>query len=162
MSRERRVERLEQHYTWAIVAETAQEYGVRVVGLLEDTSTASQCPRPGREATTTRWASCTRDGSRSGHLGEGGTIMHDHRRRLDRLDWQHIRRLAAEAGQPFGFTADDILEEARRIFALPEAAQCLELHRVSTELTPEEARELDGIRARDARLLRQRRARERG
>jgi hypothetical protein len=74
--------------------------------------------------------------------------MHNHRRRLERLDWQHIRQLAAEAGQSFGFTADDILEEARRIFALPEAEQCRELHRVSNELTPEEARELDDSRAR--------------
>jgi hypothetical protein len=78
--------------------------------------------------------------------------MHDHRRRLERLDWQHIRQLAADAGQPFGFTADDILEEARRIFARPEAAQRRELHRVSNELTPEEARELDDSRARDGRI----------
>ena len=87
--------------------------------------------------------------------------MHDHRRRLERLAWQHIRQLAAEAGRPFGFTADDILDEARRIFALPEAAQRRELHRVSNELTPEEARELDDSRAREARILRRQRPRER-
>jgi hypothetical protein len=87
--------------------------------------------------------------------------MHDHRRRLERLDWQHIRQLAAEAGQPFGFTADDILDEARRIFALPEAEQRHELHRVYNELTPGEGRELDDSRAREARILRQQRTRER-
>jgi hypothetical protein len=87
--------------------------------------------------------------------------MHDHRRRLERLDWQHIRQLAADAGRPFGFTADDILEEARRMFARPAAAQRREPHRVSTELTPEAAREPDDSRAREARILRQQRTRER-
>jgi hypothetical protein len=109
----------------------------------------------------TRGVSYARDGARSGHIGEGETIMHDHRRRLERLAWQHIRQLAAEAGRPFGFTADDILDEARRIFALPEAAQRRELHRVYNELTPEEARELDDSRAREARILRRQRPRER-
>jgi hypothetical protein len=37
ISLERRNERLKQQYIRAIVAETAQEYGVRVDGLLEDT-----------------------------------------------------------------------------------------------------------------------------
>ena len=87
--------------------------------------------------------------------------MHDHRRRLERLAWQHIRQLAADAGRPFGFTADDILEEARRMFARPDAAQHRERHRVSDELTAEEAWELDDSRAREARILRQQRTRER-
>ena len=44
-------------------------------------------------------------------------------RRLRRLERLHIRQLAAEAGKPYGFRADDILEEARRLAALSDAEQ---------------------------------------
>ena len=44
-------------------------------------------------------------------------------RRLRRLEWQYIRQLAAEAGKPYGFSADDILDEARRLVALSDAEQ---------------------------------------
>jgi hypothetical protein len=44
-------------------------------------------------------------------------------RRLQRRERQHIRRLATEAGAPYGLTADDILEEARRLVTLSAAEQ---------------------------------------
>jgi hypothetical protein len=44
-------------------------------------------------------------------------------RRLQRLERLHIRQLAAEAGAPYGLTADDILEGARRFAALSHAEQ---------------------------------------
>jgi hypothetical protein len=44
-------------------------------------------------------------------------------RRLRRLEWLHIRQLAAEAGAPYGLTAEDILEGARRLAALSDAEQ---------------------------------------
>jgi hypothetical protein len=44
-------------------------------------------------------------------------------RRLQRLERLHIRQLAAEAGAPYGLTADDILEGARRLAALSDAEQ---------------------------------------
>ena len=44
-------------------------------------------------------------------------------RRLRRSEWQYIRQLAAEAGKPYGFSADDILDEARRLVVLSDAEQ---------------------------------------
>jgi hypothetical protein len=122
------LERLAQYYTRAIVAETAQEYGVHVDGRLEDSRHFFAMPAAGVRGDDDMGCILHEGGVAIRSYREGGTIMHDHRRRLERLDWQHIRQLAAEAGQPFGFTADDILEEARRIFALPEAVQRRELH----------------------------------
>jgi hypothetical protein len=55
-------------------------------------------------------------------------------RRLARLEMAHIRQLAAEAGAPHGFTADDILDEARRFFALPLEEQLAALEVVADEL----------------------------
>jgi hypothetical protein len=49
--------------------------------------------------------------------------MRDVRRRLERLEYAHLRRLAAEAGKPYGLSADDILDEARRFVALSDAEQ---------------------------------------
>ena len=44
-------------------------------------------------------------------------------RRLQRLERQHIRQLAAEAGRHYGLSAADIPDEARCFFALSEAGQ---------------------------------------
>jgi hypothetical protein len=44
-------------------------------------------------------------------------------RRLQRLERQHIQQLAAEAGKPYGLSAADILDEARRLVALSAAEQ---------------------------------------
>jgi hypothetical protein len=45
------------------------------------------------------------------------------RRRLERLEWAHIMRLAAEAGRPYGFTAEEVIAEARLILDLPDDQQ---------------------------------------
>ena len=47
--------------------------------------------------------------------------------RLRRIERQYIRPLAAEAGKPHGFSADDMLEEVRRLTALSAAVQDAEL-----------------------------------
>ena len=49
--------------------------------------------------------------------------MRDARRRLERLEYALLRRLAANGGKPYGFSADDILDEARRLVALSDAEQ---------------------------------------
>jgi hypothetical protein len=49
--------------------------------------------------------------------------MRDVRRRLERLEYAQLRRLAANAGKPYGFSADDILDEARPLVALCDAEQ---------------------------------------
>ncbi len=80
--------------------------------------------------------------------------MRDARRRLERLEYDHLRRLAANAGQPFGFSADQVLDEARHVLALPDDQQRQILHRLYDELTEQEATELDAIRCRHAAILR--------
>ena len=49
--------------------------------------------------------------------------MRDARRRLERLEYAHLRRLAANAGKPYGLSADDILDEVRHLVALSAAEQ---------------------------------------
>ena len=44
-------------------------------------------------------------------------------RRLQRLERLHIRQLATEAGKLYGLSADDILDEARRLLVLSAAEQ---------------------------------------
>ena len=44
--------------------------------------------------------------------------MSNHAQRLRALEHTRIRRLLTEAGQPYGLSADDLLETAREIFAL--------------------------------------------
>jgi hypothetical protein len=83
--------------------------------------------------------------------------MRDPRRRLERLEYAHLRRLAANAGKPYGFSADDIPDEARRVLALPEEEQRQVLHRLYDELSEQEAAELDAIRRRHAAILRRER-----
>jgi hypothetical protein len=79
--------------------------------------------------------------------------MRDPRRRLERLEYDHLRHLAAKAGQPHGFTADQVLDEARRVLALPNDQQRQALHRLYDELSAQEALELDAIRHRHAAIL---------
>ena len=53
--------------------------------------------------------------------------MRDARRRLERLEYAHLRRMAANAGKPYGLSADDILDEARHLMTLSAAeldAEC--------------------------------------
>jgi len=51
-------------------------------------------------------------------------------RRLNALEWYEIRRLAAEAGRPYGLTADEVLDEARALLALLPSALPRELDRL--------------------------------
>jgi hypothetical protein len=48
-------------------------------------------------------------------------------RRLKACELAHMRRLAAESGAPYGLTAEEILDEARRFFALPLSEQLAEV-----------------------------------
>jgi hypothetical protein len=45
--------------------------------------------------------------------------MSEHHRRLRRIEAQHIYRLAEEAGRPHGFTAEQVIAEARRFLPSP-------------------------------------------
>jgi hypothetical protein len=79
--------------------------------------------------------------------------MRDPRRRLERLEYENLRRMAAKAGQPYGYSAEDILNEARRVLALSDDKQRQVLHRLYDELTEQEATELDAIRRRYTTIL---------
>ena len=65
-------------------------------------------------------------------------------RRLRKLEVAHFRHSLANAGAPYGVSADELLEEARRFFALPLAGQLAELDTVTDAFSGEE---LDAIRA---------------
>jgi hypothetical protein len=43
--------------------------------------------------------------------------MRDPRRRLEQLEYGRLYQLAAKVGQPYGFSADQVLDEARRVLA---------------------------------------------
>jgi hypothetical protein len=90
-------------------------------------------------------------------MRRGEAAMRDHRRRLERLEYAHLRRLAAKESERYGFTADDVLAECRRVFALPDDQQREVLHRLYKDLSQAEAAELDAIRHRDAAILRRQR-----
>jgi hypothetical protein len=79
-------------------------------------------------------------------------------RRLQRLEShaeiRHVLYLAEHAARQVGVTAEAILNEARRIFALPDAEQRAALSHTYAGLNDEEARELDAIRHRHAAILR--------
>jgi hypothetical protein len=79
--------------------------------------------------------------------------MRDPRRRLERLEYENLRRMAAKAGQPYGYSADQVLAEARHVLALPDDQQRQALHRLYAELSAEEAMELDATRHRHAAIL---------
>jgi hypothetical protein len=65
----------------------------------------------------------------------------------------HIRRMAAEADRPLGLTADDILDEVRRYFALSPKQQTAEMGHFYASLTDEERAELQAIEDQYRRLL---------
>jgi hypothetical protein len=48
-------------------------------------------------------------------------------RRIALLEERYLRRLAAEAGAPYGLTADQVLQEARDFLSLPPEVQQREL-----------------------------------
>jgi len=79
--------------------------------------------------------------------------MRDPQRRLERLEYENLRRMAAKAGQPYGYSADQVLDEARRVLALPDDQQRQALRRLYDELSAEEVVELDAIRRRYAAIL---------
>jgi hypothetical protein len=64
------------------------------------------------------------------------------RRRLTRVEAAHIYRLAAEAGQRYGLTAEEVLDEARRFLAITPAEQAQRFAelKASPHLTEEERR----------------------
>jgi len=49
--------------------------------------------------------------------------MRDARRRLERLEYENLRRMTAKSGKPYGYSADQVLDEARRVLALPDDQQ---------------------------------------
>jgi hypothetical protein len=79
--------------------------------------------------------------------------MRNLRRRLEQLEYVRLRHMAAKAGQPYGYSADQVLDEARRVLALPDDQQRQALHRLYSELSAEEVVELDAIRRRYAAIL---------
>jgi hypothetical protein len=60
--------------------------------------------------------------------------MSNHTRRLRALEHARLRRSLTEAGQPYGLSADDLLDEARQFFALPLAAQLAEIESIMPQL----------------------------
>ena len=80
--------------------------------------------------------------------------MRDLRRRLEQLEYVRLRRLAGELGKPYGLSADRILDEARRVLALPEAEQRQIFKDFYETLSEAEVSELDVIKRRYAAILR--------
>ena len=63
-----------------------------------------------------------------------------YRRRIERLEYQQrVAELAAEAGAPYGFTGEQVLEEARNLLALPPEAGRRELEALQRALDRQEA-----------------------
>jgi hypothetical protein len=56
------------------------------------------------------------------------------RRRLDRIQRSLCEILAEDAGRPYGLTAAEVLDEARRFLALTDSEQDEELSTLKTEL----------------------------
>ena len=74
-----------------------------------------------------------------------------YRRRVERLEYQRLIELAAEAGRLYGVSPTDILEEARRFLALSPAAQEAELDALMETVDPHEATILEALRPREGR-----------
>jgi hypothetical protein len=73
--------------------------------------------------------------------------------RLRRCEYARLRRMAADAGAPYGVSADRILAAMRRFYALPDAEQRAMFADFYATLTAQEARDLDAIRRRHANIL---------
>ena len=62
-----------------------------------------------------------------------------YRRRIERLEYLCLLALAAEAGAPYGFTGEQVIEEARDLLALPPEARQRELEALQRALDRQEA-----------------------
>jgi hypothetical protein len=74
------------------------------------------------------------------------------RNRLQRLEVAHLRHLLTEAGAPYGLSADEIMDEATRYFALSLAAQLAELDSQTDEFSGEELATMRALLIREYRL----------
>ena len=79
--------------------------------------------------------------------------MRDLRRRLEQLEYAHLKRLAAETGKPYNMSADVILNYARDVYALSEAEQRQRFHAFYATLTEAEIEELAEIKTWHAAIL---------
>ena len=75
-------------------------------------------------------------------------------KRLERLEYQRIRRDVVEAAASAGISGDALFAEARRVFSLTDAEQRAYFGRLYADLSPQEAVELDAIRRRCTVILR--------
>ena len=62
-----------------------------------------------------------------------------YRRRVERLEYQRLLELAAEAGRPYGLSGEEVLAEARQFLALSPAAQAAEIDALFPADNPEKA-----------------------
>jgi hypothetical protein len=74
--------------------------------------------------------------------------------RLEQAELQHVLHVIEQAARQVGVTREALLDEARRIFALPDDEQRAVLGDTYAELNDDQARELDAIRHRHATILR--------
>ena len=63
----------------------------------------------------------------------------NYRRRVERLEYQRLLDLAAEAGRPYDLSADQVLEEATDFLSLPPELQQRELEALQREADEREA-----------------------
>ena len=75
-------------------------------------------------------------------------------KRLERLEYQRLRRDFVEAGASAGINGDALFAEAQRVFSLTDAEQRAYFGRLYAELSPQEAVELDAIRRHCTVILR--------
>lgn len=80
--------------------------------------------------------------------------MHDLRRRLEQLEYKCLYQLAAKVGQPSGFSVDQVLDEARRVLALPETEQRQLWKDFYETLSEADVAERNAIKRRYATILR--------
>ena len=72
-----------------------------------------------------------------------------YRRRVERLEYQRLLELAAEAGAPYGLSGEDVLAEARAFLALSPAAQAAELDTLIAPDDPDKAQLLAALGLRE-------------
>jgi hypothetical protein len=87
-------------------------------------------------------------------MRRGEELMRDQRRRLEGLEYLHLRRVLAKMGQPYIITVDAILDYARVVYALPEAEQRELFHDFYATLTAAEIEELDVIKRQHIAIFR--------
>jgi hypothetical protein len=79
--------------------------------------------------------------------------MSNHARCLRALERAQLWRNLAAAGAPYGISADDLLDEARRYFALPLAEQLAELDTLTDEFSGEELADMRAFLIREYRPM---------